>query len=67
MVTDSPAQVAAYDPPNVLLGSGVDARLEHLGAVLGGEVDVPEGTRVFFSVGLAGTEAWLLDAAASAL
>lgn len=67
VVTDSPAQVAAYDPPNVLLGSGVDARLEHLGAVLGGEVDVPEGTRVFFSVGLAGTEAWLLDAAASAL
>lgn len=64
VVSDSPAQVAAYDPPNVLVGSGVGERLEHLGAVLAGEVPVPEGTRVFFSVGLAGTEAWLLDAAA---
>lgn len=63
VVTDSPDQVAAYDPPNVLVGSGVDERLTHLGAVLAGEVPVPDGTRMFFSVGLAGTEAWLLDAA----
>jgi len=37
----------------------------HLGAVLTGAVPVPDGTRVFLSVGLAGTEAWLLHAAAS--
>lgn len=67
VVTDSPDQVAAYDPPNVLVGSGVDERLTHLGAVLTGEVEVPLGTRMFFSVGLAGTEAWLLEAAVRAL
>lgn len=67
VVTDSPDQVAAYDPPNVLVGSGVDERLTHLGAVLAGEVEVPLGTRMFFSVGLAGIEAWLLDAAVRAL
>lgn len=66
VVSDSPAQVAAYDPPNVLVGSGVDERLTHLGSVLAGEVEVPTGTRMFFSVGLAGTEAWLLDAAVRA-
>lgn len=62
MATDSPAQVAAYDPPNVLMGSGVEERLVHLGAVLAGECSPPAGARVFFSVCLAGTEAWLLDA-----
>lgn len=61
VVTDSPAQVGAYDPPNVLAGSPVEPALVHLGAVLAGEVSPPEGTRVFFSVGLAGTEAWLLN------
>lgn len=62
VVSDSPAQVGAYDPPNVLVGSGLEEDLVHLGAVLAGDVQPPEGTRVFFSVGLAGTEAWLLDA-----
>jgi len=51
-------------------GHGVVAGAEsggivHLGAVLTGAVPVPDGTRVFLSVGLAGTEAWLLHAAAS--
>ncbi len=59
-VSDSPAQVLAYDPPNVLVGSGVEHRLVHLGAVIAGEHPVPDGTRAFFNVGLAGTEAWLL-------
>ena len=63
VVSDSPAQVAAYDPPSVLAGTPVGDRLTHLGAVLAGEAPTPAGTRVFFSVGLAGTEAWLLDAA----
>ncbi|WP_052465915.1 hypothetical protein [Mobilicoccus massiliensis] len=62
VVSDSPAQVGAYDPPNVLVGSGLEGDLVHLGAVLAGDAQPPEGTRVFFSVGLAGTEAWLLDA-----
>lgn len=61
VVSDSPAQVAAYDPPNVLAGSEIEDRLVHLGEVLAGEVAPPDGTRVFFSVGLAGTEVWLLD------
>lgn len=61
IATDSPAQLADYDPPNVLVGTGHEARLVSLGAVRAGEVDVPaSGRRVFFSVGLAGTEAFLL-------
>src|ERR1035437_10062453 len=63
LVTDSLDQIGAYDPPNVL----VDTRHEHglvsLGAVRAGEVAKPtsEGISLFFSVGLAGTEAFLLD------
>lgn len=64
VTSDSPAQLAAFDPPDVLNGAGVSDRLAHLGAVLTGEVPVPEGIRVFYSAGLAGTEPWLLDAIA---
>lgn len=63
VVSDSPEQVAAYDPPNVLVGGAAQDRLEHLGAVLSGGRRVPDGQRVFLSVGLAGTEVWLLEAA----
>lgn len=62
VVSDSPQQVQAYDPPNVLVGSAIENDIVHVGAVLAGERPVPEGTTVFFSVGLAGTEAWLLHA-----
>jgi ornithine cyclodeaminase/alanine dehydrogenase-like protein (mu-crystallin family) len=63
VVTDSPAQLAAYDPPNVLAGTAHQSRLHSLGAVRAGEVPRPgaDGISLFFSVGLAGTEAFLLD------
>lgn len=63
LVTDSPAQIAAYDPPNVLAGTSHQSRLHSLGAVRAGEIPRPaaDGISLFFSVGLAGTEAFLLD------
>ena len=67
LVTDSTAQIAAYDPPNILAGTPHQQRLVSLGAVRAGEVARPagDGITVFFSVGLAGTEAFLLDRLAS--
>ena len=67
LVTDSTAQIAAYDPPNILAGTSHQQRLVSLGAVRAGEVSPPagDGITVFFSVGLAGTEAFLLDRLAS--
>ncbi|HZE40111.1 MAG TPA: hypothetical protein VE172_14990 [Stackebrandtia sp.] len=59
VVTDSPAQVRAYDPPFVLTGTPHLDRMVSLGAVLAGEVRPEPGT-LFCSVGLAGTEAYLL-------
>jgi hypothetical protein len=63
LVTDSIAQISAYDPPNVLVGTDYLARLVSLGAVRAGEVGIPAGNGIslFFSVGLAGTEVFLLD------
>jgi ornithine cyclodeaminase len=63
LVTDSLAQIDAYDPPNVLVGTPYRQRLVSLGAVRAGEVPRPAGGGItlFFSVGLAGTEAFLLD------
>jgi ornithine cyclodeaminase len=63
LVTDSLAQIDAYDPPNVLVGTPHRQRLVSLGAVRAGEVPrpAPGGISLFFSVGLAGTEAFLLD------
>ena len=62
IVTDSLAQIDAYDPPNVLVGTDQRDRLVSLGAVRAGEVAQPEADRIslFFSVGLAGTEVYLL-------
>lgn len=67
LVTDSLEQIAAYDPPNVLVGTAHQDRLVSLGAVRADEVELParEAVRLFFSVGLAGTEAFLLDRLAS--
>lgn len=62
--TDSVAQITAYVPPNILVGTPQEDRLISLGAVLAG--DAPGRTTddqrvVFCSVGLAGTEVLLLD------
>lgn len=67
LVTDSLAQIDAYDPPNVLAGTPYRRRLVSLGAVRAGEVARPTGGGIslFFSVGLAGTEAFLLDCLAA--
>lgn len=69
LVTDSPDQIGAYDPPNVLAGTPHEARLVSLGSVRAGSVELPDDPHVtvFFSVGLAGTEAYLLDRLAAAL
>jgi ornithine cyclodeaminase/alanine dehydrogenase-like protein (mu-crystallin family) len=63
LVTDSLDQVDAYDPPNILVGTDHANRLVSLGAVRAGDAAgaAPEGIALFFSVGLAGTEAFLLD------
>jgi ornithine cyclodeaminase/alanine dehydrogenase-like protein (mu-crystallin family) len=62
MATDSLAQVDAYDPPSMLAGTPHRDRLVSLGAVRAGEEHPPPGRlRVFFSAGLAGTEAYLAD------
>ena len=63
IVTDSLAQIDAYDPPNVLVGTPQRDRLVSLGAVRAGEVARPEPDQIslFFSVGLAGTEVYLLN------
>jgi len=71
VVTDSLDQIGAYDPPNVLIGTHHEHRLVSLGAVRAGEVAAPtskaEGISLFFSVGLAGTEAFLLDRLAASI
>ncbi len=64
VVTDSVAQISAYDPPNILAGTAQERRLVSLGAVLAGDAPgrTSDDQRVLFcSVGLAGTEAFLLD------
>ncbi len=67
LVTDSLEQMGAYNPPNVLVGTPHQGRLTSLGAVRAREAAATgsEGVSVFFSVGLAGTEAFLLDRLAS--
>lgn len=62
-VTDSLAQTAAYDPPFVLTGTVQHDRLTSLGAVLAGDApgrSSADQTVIFCSVGLAGTETYLL-------
>ncbi len=62
LVTDSLAQIGAYDPPNVLVGTSAEGRLISLGALRAGAAARPaSGISVFFSVGLAGTEVHLLN------
>ena len=73
-VTDSLAQTSAYDPPFILTGTVQHDRLTSLGAVLAGDAPgrtapdrgggvgaaVTDQTVIFCSVGLAGTETYLL-------
>lgn len=64
LVTDSPAQACAYTPPMLAAEPPYADRLRDLGAVLAGAVPgrtSPEQISVFCSVGLAGTEVFLLD------
>lgn len=60
VVTDSLAQLNAYDPP-AIAGSHPGLEIDELGALVAGAV-VPRrrGRRVFLSVGLAGTEVHFL-------
>ena len=69
LVTDSLDQIGSYDPPNVLAGTPHEQRLVSLAAVRAGEAaaTAPDGISVFFSVGLAGTEAFLLDRLAASI
>ncbi|MFC4145404.1 ornithine cyclodeaminase family protein [Micromonospora mangrovi] len=64
LVTDSPAQAAAYVPPMLAAVDPYAGRLRDLGAVLAGAVPGRTGAdqiSVFCSTGLAGTEVFLLD------
>lgn len=69
LVTDSVDQIGAYDPPNILAGTSHGHRLVSLGAVRAGEAGTTarDGISVFFSVGLGGTEVFLLDRLAAAI
>lgn len=59
VTTDSVAQLHDYDPPFVLAGTPHEGRVVSLGSVLDGEAPRTAGA-LFCSVGLAGTEAYLL-------
>jgi ornithine cyclodeaminase len=64
LVTDSPAQAAAYAPPMLAAVEPYAGGLRDLGAVLAGAVPGRTGAdqvSVFCSTGLAGTEVFLLD------
>ncbi|MGH8988994.1 MAG: ornithine cyclodeaminase family protein [Acidimicrobiales bacterium] len=67
LVTDSIAQIDAYTPPNLLVGTRYHDGLVSLGAIRCGDAALPSpgSISVFFSVGLAGTEVYLLDRLAS--
>lgn len=63
LITDSIAQIDAYQPPNVLVGTPHRQRLVSRGTVRAEQTrrPAPDGITLFFSVGLAGTEAFLLN------
>ena len=69
VVTDSPSQMDAYNPPNVLGGTPHHERIASLGALRAGDVarPGPGSITLFCSVGLAGTEAFLLDRLATSI
>ena len=64
LVTDSPAQAGAYVPPMLAAEAPYASRLRDLAAVLAGKAPGrtdADQLSVFCSVGLAGTEVFLLD------
>lgn len=69
LVIDSVAQIMAYEPPHALVGTRDEQRLVSLGAVRARELGVirREPVVAFLLVGLAGTEAFLLDRLAAQL
>jgi ornithine cyclodeaminase len=69
IVTDSLAQMDAYDPPNALVDTPHHEQVASLGALRAGDVARPEpgSITLFCSVGLAGTEAFLLDRLATSV
>ncbi|WP_313716106.1 hypothetical protein [Arsenicicoccus bolidensis] len=69
VVTDSPAQLRAYDPPALVADAGMADRVASLGEIVaasggpaaeGSTGPQRRGRRVYLSVGLAGTEVHLL-------
>ncbi|MFD1824691.1 MULTISPECIES: ornithine cyclodeaminase family protein [Mumia] len=63
VVTDSRAQALEHDPPTTVVGTRVEDHLQELGAVLDGAATgrtSHDQVCVFYSVGLAGTEPYLL-------
>ncbi|MDD9348025.1 hypothetical protein [Mumia sp.] len=63
VVTDSRAQAVGYDPPSTIVGTRVEDHLVELGAVLDGAAtgrSSRDQICLFYSVGLAGTEPYLL-------
>ncbi len=70
LATDSPAQALAYEPPLLACGTPYEGALRSLGAVAAGVAPgrgSGEEITVFLSVGLAGTEVFLLDRVAALL
>jgi ornithine cyclodeaminase len=68
VVTDSPAQLHAYDPPSLVVASRRAEGVRSLGAVASAAAPGrrgPDQITVYLSVGLAGTEVHLLACAAS--
>ncbi|MGI5215535.1 ornithine cyclodeaminase family protein [Plantactinospora sp. CA-290183] len=64
LVTDSPAQAGAYQPPMLAAVEPYAGRLRSLGGVLAGAVPgraTADQVTLFCSVGLAGSEVFLLD------
>lgn len=61
VVTDSPSQLHAYDPPALATRTNVAGRIVDLASVAAGIVpEARTGRRVYLSVGLSGTEVHLL-------
>lgn len=67
VVTDSPDQLCAYDPPSQVAAARLDGAVVDLADVVTGHhVGRRHGRRVYLSVGLAGTEPYLLSRLAAA-
>jgi ornithine cyclodeaminase/alanine dehydrogenase-like protein (mu-crystallin family) len=70
IATDSPAQARSYEPPLAVCGTPYERALRDLGAIAAGAAPGrgrPDEVTVFLSVGLAGTEVFLLDRVAALL